>query len=277
MTDFSKPTVTDNYTASPGTMQATITDIARQFEPTATGTHTNVPTNMIRWNAANNYWEKYNGSAWAALTATYAISISGLAATATTAAACTGNAASATTAAACSGNAATATTAAACSGNAATATTLTGALATGLGGSGATTVTGTGNNVLSANPTLTGTLTAAAGTFSGALSGLTVTQTSDDRKKKNWRKLPSDFLQRLQLVKRGYFEWRGKKLPRQMGVRAQSLQAVLPEFVEVGADGFLSVNYGAAALLGVLELVDEVSDLRDELVKLKIQAARVKK
>lgn len=45
-----------------------------------------------------------------------------------------------------------------------------GTLAVARGGTGVTTSTGTGNNVLSISPTLTGTLTAAAANFSGALT-----------------------------------------------------------------------------------------------------------
>lgn len=48
---------------------------------------------------------------------------------------------------------------------------ITGTLAVAQGGTGATAVTGTGNNVLSASPTLTGTLTAATITASGAVTG----------------------------------------------------------------------------------------------------------
>lgn len=81
--DFNKPVVGDAYaTLLPGIVTM-FQDLARGLEPTLTGVSTNVPTGTVRWNAASNLWERYNGTAWAALTATYAISISGNAATAT--------------------------------------------------------------------------------------------------------------------------------------------------------------------------------------------------
>jgi hypothetical protein len=41
---------------------------------------------------------------------------------------------------------------------------------------------------------------------------------------------------------------------RQVGVGAQSLQTLLPEAVGEGADGFLGVQYGNAALVACVEL-----------------------
>ena len=76
-TDFSKPTVTDNYAALLPALQVTINDLAKGLEPTASGTHTNVPTNAIRWNATSSYWEKFNGTSWAALSSLFAINVSG--------------------------------------------------------------------------------------------------------------------------------------------------------------------------------------------------------
>ncbi len=83
--DFNKPVVGDAYaTLLPGVVTM-LQDLARGLEPTATGSHTNIPTNTVRWNAGTNLWEKYNGTSWAALSSSYAISISGTATTATTA------------------------------------------------------------------------------------------------------------------------------------------------------------------------------------------------
>lgn len=85
-TDFSKPQVTDPYaTLLPGIQQA-LTDLSKGLDPTATGTHTNVPTNTLRWSSTNARWELYNGTSWGALAIAYAIDISGNAATASTAA-----------------------------------------------------------------------------------------------------------------------------------------------------------------------------------------------
>lgn len=104
MTDFSKPVASDAYATLLPALVTELQDLARGLEPSATGSHTNIPTNSIRWNASSVYWEKYNGTSWAALAATYAISISGNAATASTASTAT----SATTAGNISGIAAVA-------------------------------------------------------------------------------------------------------------------------------------------------------------------------
>jgi hypothetical protein len=94
-TDFTKPVVGDAYaTLLPGIVTA-INDLARGLEPTLTGTSTNVPTGAIRWNAGTSLWERYNGTSWAALAATYGISISGSAGSAATASNLTGGVAGA--------------------------------------------------------------------------------------------------------------------------------------------------------------------------------------
>lgn len=80
--DWSKPTVTSGYTNWPAEVKDRDADLAVGLDP-AVVTPTNLPTNAIRWNSANARWEKYNGTTWAVLAASYAISISGNAATAT--------------------------------------------------------------------------------------------------------------------------------------------------------------------------------------------------
>lgn len=84
-TDFSKPLVTDNYALLLEAVRIALNDLARGLEPTATGNHTNTPTDALRWNAANARWERFNGTAWVVLAAKLAHSISGNADTATTA------------------------------------------------------------------------------------------------------------------------------------------------------------------------------------------------
>jgi hypothetical protein len=44
---------------------------------------------------------------------------------------------------------------------------------------------------------------------------------------------------------------------------------VLPEAVVQGEDGFLSVNYGGAALVAAIELAKVVEELRAEIAELK--------
>lgn len=79
MADFSKPVTTDAYANVLTYLKATTSDLALGLDP-ATTTPTNVPTNSVRWNSASNKWQKYNGSTWADLAASYAINISGTAA-----------------------------------------------------------------------------------------------------------------------------------------------------------------------------------------------------
>lgn len=84
MSDWSLPTVSSTYTNYTAQINAKFSDLALGLDP-AVVTQTNVVTNSVRWNSANAYWEKYNGSAWAALAASYAINITGSAAKLTTA------------------------------------------------------------------------------------------------------------------------------------------------------------------------------------------------
>lgn len=90
-----------------------------------------------------------------------------------------------------------------------------------------------------------------------------ITANSDERIKGEWEAIPSDFLERLALVKNGTYrrtDMGGDA--RHAGVGAQSLRAVLPEAVLEGASGMLSVAYGNAALVACVELAKEVVRLR---------------
>lgn len=82
MSDFSLPTLNDTYANYLAYLKNRDSDLALGLDP-ATTSPTNLPTNAIRWNSASGKWEKYNGSTWADLAATYAIAISGNAGTAT--------------------------------------------------------------------------------------------------------------------------------------------------------------------------------------------------
>lgn len=84
--DFNKPVTTDSYSNVLAEVRDNDAALALGLDP-ATTTPANVPTNAIRWTSASNKWQKFDGTAWVDLTATYAISISGNAATATTASA----------------------------------------------------------------------------------------------------------------------------------------------------------------------------------------------
>ncbi len=95
-----------------------------------------------------------------------------------------------------------------------------------------------------------------------------LTAESDERLKTNWRDLSHDFLAQLADVKMGVYDRIDTGIT-QVGVSAQSLQAVLPWAVNEGESGMLSVAYGNAALAGVIALAREVAALRRELNELK--------
>jgi hypothetical protein len=82
MADHSKPTLTSAYADFVAELDARLDDLACGLDPAVT-TANNVPTNATRWSSAAAKWQKYNGSAWIDLAATYAISISGNAGTVT--------------------------------------------------------------------------------------------------------------------------------------------------------------------------------------------------
>jgi hypothetical protein len=91
---------------------------------------------------------------------------------------------------------------------------------------------------------------------------------SDERLKENWTDVAPDFVSKLAQVKHGIFS-RTDSGNREPGVGAQSFMTVLPEAVVEGADGYLSVNYGGAALVAAIELAKVVEELRAEIAELK--------
>jgi hypothetical protein len=102
----------------------------------------------------------------------------------------------------------------------------------------------------------------------GTLTSTVHTTNSDERLKENWTDVPSDFLAKLAQVKHGVFS-RKDNGNREPGVGAQSFMNVLPEAVVEGIDGYLSVNYGGAALVAAIELAKVVEELRAEIAELK--------
>jgi hypothetical protein len=70
MADWSLPTLTSTYTNFLSQLQTRDTDLALQFDGTTTS---NQPVGTIRWNSTANRWQKWTGSAWGELTATYAL------------------------------------------------------------------------------------------------------------------------------------------------------------------------------------------------------------
>lgn len=95
-----------------------------------------------------------------------------------------------------------------------------------------------------------------------------VTAYSDERLKKNWNSLPENILYKASQIKYGTYD-RVTGEGRQVGVSAQSLRDVLPEAVMEDEKGFLSVAYGNAALVLVIELTKEVEKLKKELDALR--------
>lgn len=70
MANWSNPTLSSLYTDFLSQLKDRDVDIALQFDGT---TSSNIPTNAIRWNSTSNRWNKWNGSSWAELTSTYAL------------------------------------------------------------------------------------------------------------------------------------------------------------------------------------------------------------
>ena len=102
----------------------------------------------------------------------------------------------------------------------------------------------------------------------GALSAVSVVSSSDERLKTDWKNLPEDFIEQLAGVKNGTYQRIATGI-RESGVAAQSLEPVLKEAVMSDENGMLSVMYGNAALVSVIELAKEILKLRAEIETLK--------
>ena len=90
MANHALPTTGSTYTNFVSELSARMNDIAMGLNPSHT-TVTNQPTNTIRYNGSSTKWEKWSGTAWADLAATYAISITGNAGTVTNGVVTTGS------------------------------------------------------------------------------------------------------------------------------------------------------------------------------------------
>jgi hypothetical protein len=95
-----------------------------------------------------------------------------------------------------------------------------------------------------------------------------VTAYSDERLKKDWADLPSDFIECLAKLKSGTYT-RIDSDERQVGVSAQGLQKFLKEAIQSDNDGMLSVNYGGAALASSVELAKYVVALEQRITQLE--------
>jgi hypothetical protein len=109
----------------------------------------------------------------------------------------------------------------------------------------------------------------ASGNFSaGVVTVVDLNSTSDERLKTNWRPLPENFLDELCEVKHGIYDRTDVELT-QAGVSAQSLQRVLKETVSEDEQGMLSVSYGNAALVAVIELTKLVKEQQKQIEELR--------
>jgi len=110
----------------------------------------------------------------------------------------------------------------------------------------------------SANLTFNGTNLTCAGSVSAS---------SDETLKTNWRDLPADFVEQLAQVKHGIYD-RIDIDVTQVGVGAQSLRPVMEHAVMEGEDGKLTVAYGNAALVAAIKLAERVVELEAKLEQL---------
>lgn len=70
MANWSNPVLTSTYTDVLSILKDRDVDLALQFDGVSP---TNLPTGAIRWSSSANRWQKWSGSAWGELTATYAL------------------------------------------------------------------------------------------------------------------------------------------------------------------------------------------------------------
>jgi hypothetical protein len=135
-----------------------------------------------------------------------------------------------------------------------------------------TTASTTGNYGLLQDSTATFTYNPSTNTLTVG----TVSHTSDERLKTNWRGLPADYIERLAAVKHGTYDRVDRELT-QDGVSAQSLQHLLPNSVVTGQDGMLAVNYGNAALVSAIQLAQRVIAQEERIAKLEALVAQLTK
>lgn len=102
-----------------------------------------------------------------------------------------------------------------------------------------------------------------------------VSTVSDMRLKKNWRGVCHGFLEKLAKITSGVYERLDTHIT-QAGVGAQDLQKVLPEAVAEDEQGMLSVAYGQAAMVSVVELARELMEQRKQIDSLKKKMARLR-
>lgn len=90
MADHSKPLTTSTYADFVSELDARLDELTLGLDP-ATTSPTNLATNAIRYNSAATKWQKWDGSAWSDLAASYSINITGSAGSVTNGVVTTGS------------------------------------------------------------------------------------------------------------------------------------------------------------------------------------------
>ena len=193
------------------------------------------------------------------LSGTYTIDIDG---NATTSSSCSGNAATATTAASCSGNAATSSS---CTGNAATSSSCTGNAASATTAGNADKLDNLEANqflrrdqgdTMSGNLSVTGSITATGD----------VTAYSDISLKENIRPLENS-LEKVNKLRGVQYDRIDINSKDEIGVIAQEIEEIYPEFVHEGEEGIKSVDYSkmvSVLIEAVKELTEKVNRLENK-------------
>lgn len=131
-------------------------------------------------------------------------------------------------------------------------------------------ITTSGSIGASGNIGATGSLSAGGNiTTSGNITASgDITAFSDERLKTDWQPLQAGFVEHLAQLKSGSF-LRTDIQKFQIGVGAQGLQKFLPLAVYQENDGYLSVNYGAAAMVSAVELAKRLIEVEARVAALE--------
>jgi hypothetical protein len=107
---------------------------------------------------------------------------------------------------------------------------------------------------------------------SGSITAPAVYQTSDDRLKDYKGDFTYD-INKIDKIPTRYFEFKNDETKKiHIGTSAQAVQEVLPQIVNEGEDGYLSVDYSKLSLVAldcIKQLKAEISALKQEISELK--------
>lgn len=102
----------------------------------------------------------------------------------------------------------------------------------------------------------------------GVLTATTVTGSSDENLKKDWKDLPSNYVELLSELKHGIYT-RIEENTEEVGVSAQSLLKFLQQAVVDNGEHGLSVAYGNAALVSAVQLAIRVVRQEARIIRLE--------